>query len=265
MIRCIRNYSTGDKPLFLSDLLQRVQKINLNVKPKVQAVKPKKVNVKTNQKPVIRPTTDESKKQRFSVTDVSIIDIAEHPLANSGVRSRFQTPRTSKPRNPRVNRKQTSRPRQLKSATSNDTIELSTKTIKPISYKPSLTNSFMYGKSTNFQINLTSRITSVIKSQILKSKYPYKLPRSIIDNAPEDSGNRFLLSSNYTKEINEQDLINEINEKVKGSLNNIPESLESDKKINQNPTLSLSSKQVMTNIIQTKNLSQIFNDAHWRS
>lgn len=264
MIRCIRNYSTGDKPLFLSDLLQRVQKINLNVKPKVQATKTVKPKNKPQQKTLTKTPIDQSKKQRFSVTDVSIIDIAEHPLANSGVRSRFQTPRTSKPRNPRVNRKHTPRPRQLKSATSNDSIELSTKTLKPISYKPSLTNSFIYGKSTNFQINLTSRITSVIKNQILKSKYPYKLPKAMIDKAPEDSGNRFLLSSNYSKEIDQQDLVNEINEKVKGTLNNIDETLESDKKINQNPTLNLSSKQVMANIIQMKNLSQIFNGAHWR-
>lgn len=262
-------------------------KENVKEKEKVKKAKslspkrkrPAKVNaVKTDKSTEAQPQRSKPLGSPFN------INISDHPLFNytdrnqetkSRVNSKFpsRSTRSTRPNLPQVgNRPQSlnrfnksNKPfRPLRGSKLSEAIELVSKQLNPQDYKPSITNQFLQGKSTSFQISLTSRITSVIKSQLVKSKYPYLLPKSIVESAPTNA-NKFLVK-NVKVKINSDDLKNDIDKIIKGkSVDNLPDDSVISKSLNQNADLNLAAKQTMFNIISAKSLENTFAKAHWKS
>lgn len=306
----IRLYSLGGNlnkenggGVLLSDLLARIEKINLN-KNRFASKESAPISKQRNRKrdPGVVKKTQKLIINREDTTDAPTekkepekIQVADHPLFRSRLTKRIsleRKPRTSLERKPRTGSVRatsdarrtdasktsgSARPRpsglpkqmQGRSAQSSNTIPLISKQVVAKDYQPSLTNHFLYGKSTNFQINLTSRVTSLIKSQLIKSNYPYKVPKSIINSTPpnpEEDANKFLLSNNYSLDINHEELKKDIDTIVLGKPQNLPGEGSSPvvDNLNKNPTLNLATKTSMFNIINSKDLGSVFNNAHWK-
>ncbi|EGV61414.1 hypothetical protein PSN45_000086 [Yamadazyma tenuis] len=303
--RSVRTFATDNKSPFLSDILARIEKINLN-KDSFQKDTQKKPRRRTPNKPKADITSAGAKnslkeditspvvdKKASSSADGSFklqkIKFADHPLFSGKLdRSKFtrtdQSPRrnTQRPRtrpdgvNTSTTKGTTSRPNRSprpkrdskpsRTAKGLDDDRIFSRTVEPKSYSPSLTNHFLYGKPTTVQMNLTSRITSLIKSQLLGSKYPFKLPRSIIEAAPAETSNRFLLSSSsYSLELDQEKVRTEFNTIVKGQATKIAGDSNAVKLLNQNPTVNLSAKSKMASIIQEQKFHDLFKDASWKS
>lgn len=282
--RPIRAYSTNGNngnSVFLSDLLARIEKINLNksrLNTNEESGKPTKKDTKSTARTGGVNTIKSNNKPSEKPKTVERIQVADHPLFRSRLnKSDKPTRRTRAPRRPVNNdssitkttspSKAGSRPSRpirapRKLAQASDATALISKEVHASDYKPSLTNHFLYGKSTNFQMNLTSRITSLVKSQLIKSNYPYKVPKSIINSAGE-SDNRFLVSNNFSLDIDHDDLKQNIHSVIMGRPQHLPGNSSSINNLNKNPTLSLSQKSSMSDIINSKDFSTVFKNAHW--
>lgn len=79
-------------------------------------------------------------------------------------------------------------------------------------------DTFLYGKATTTQLNTSSRVAAVTKEALIKSNYPYKLPKSIIQRAPTYAVNRFLLQKNFDLHVDESWLKMRLGEVVKGDV-----------------------------------------------
>lgn len=275
----IRCYSSSEKPVFLSDILNRIEKLNIS-KTRNTETKPQSNKAGNKTKPTQQRSASQNQSYRPREPAVKVQD---HPLYSNKFRNMTPNSRPqkssgpSRPRTgtnnraPRAPDSRASKPRMPRSRGTtrrSDPLEAPSMISKEVTgqdYKPTLpTNSFMYGKSTNFQINLASRITSIAKKQLLKSKYPYMLPKHIIENAPEEVDNKFLLSKSYSLELDPSTIKNDINAIVKGVSPNLSANSPVAHSLNQNPDLSLSQKETMFNIIsKPKNLNSLFKDAHW--
>lgn len=238
-----RLYSTESKDsLFLSDLLNRIDKIS--------AKSTSILNEKRLKKPTQRTSSPTEK------TDVKV-KVADHPLASNSFKdnakkfnrssdnkkfredrpargprenkpqrdARAKTPRenstTEKPivanRNARPPRRD-SKPRfNQKKSTIADAPVIPSKKLTVETYTPKVNGStFFYGKPTTVNPGLTSRVASVAKEALIESKYPYHLPKSVINSLDETPRNKFLLQKSFTLDINEEKFGKRINEVVKG-------------------------------------------------
>lgn len=313
--RMATNGGGNGKTPFLSDILARIEKINLNKEllGKPKAVPPrrkpaekntsqgnrqqnsmKQERIKVADHPLFAGRLDRQKIERESTgrfprrryersdqgleTPVKIEEHKTHPFASEAPGSdRFdrtrRAPRTTRPqmgqseRPPRTNtgRPQRERPARTQDKGSKEVKTLISRDVTAKEYKPSLKNHFLYGKSTNVQFNPTSRITSLIKTQLLDSKYPFKLPRSIIENAPAETDNKFLLSSSsYSLDIDEKKLNLDVNRIVRGKPDNVQGKSLDVQLVNKNSTLSLDKRTAIVNLVKNKNLKDVFKDAHWK-
>ncbi|ODV67569.1 hypothetical protein HYPBUDRAFT_152460, partial [Hyphopichia burtonii NRRL Y-1933] len=133
---------------------------------------------------------------------------------------------------------------------------------KPL--EPKITSAhFIQGHPASLITNKPSTgLVSVIKETLIKSNYPYKLPKSIIDGInPNFQGNKYILQKNWqTKFINPDTLSERLNEVVKGKFQQLKiDSLKYDKEglktahsiqheLMKNGSMSLSSKQLILNV-----------------
>lgn len=284
MIRnSIRCYSSSEKPVFLSDILNRIEKLNIS-KTRNTETKPQSDKTGNKGKPQQQQQQRRAAPQNQPYRPKEpAVKVQDHPLysnkfrnmtPNSKPQRSFKSPRPRTGTNNKAPKTtsdtKASRPKMPRSRDTRrkDPFESPTMISKEVTgqdYKPTLpTNSFIYGKSTNFQINLASRITSIAKKQLLKSKYPYMLPKHIIENAPEEVDNKFLLSKSYSLDLDPSNIKEDINSIVKGVSPSLSANSPVANFLNQNPDLSLSQKETMFNIIsKPKNLNSLFKDAHW--
>lgn len=291
--RPIRLYSTGggeEKQVFLSNLLARIE--NMNLKKKAPSPEPivKSKSTKTDKSTANagprRNTKANAKTESKSVPSVQgsaeKIKVADHPLFRARLNRVARPegrPRPTGPRPTNTNfkansntkptnnaRKTSFKPRAPRALTkASESLALVSKEVKAQDFNPSLTNHFLYGKSTNFQINLTSRITSLVKNQLIKSKYPYLVPRSVINSiAPNKDTNKFLVSDDYSLEIDPEELKQNVDTVILGKPQNLPGSSHLIDNLNKNPTLSLAQKSTMSDIINSKDFSTVFSNAHWK-
>ncbi|CAL1197470.1 hypothetical protein FOB58_002832 [Candida parapsilosis] len=146
--------------------------------------------------------------------------------------------------------------------------ELIVESLKP-DLKP---ESFFYGKVPSIVSSISSRVASVAKLSLLDSKYPFRLPKHIIESAPASSQNRFILQKNWNLEPDQKVLKGRISSVVLGRVdaidlkgNNNAASLQVSHDLSINPSMNLDQKQQMFDTIHSLNtLKTIFKDAHWK-
>ncbi|KAI5969506.1 hypothetical protein CANMA_001574 [Candida margitis] len=146
--------------------------------------------------------------------------------------------------------------------------ELVAEPLKP-TLKP---EQFFYGKVPSIVSSVSSRVASVAKLSLLDSKYPFNMPKHIIEIAPSSSQNRFILQKNWNLDPNQEVLKNRISSVVLGQVDTIDlkgnkdaAALQVCHDISINPTLHLHQRQQMFDTIHSLNtIKTIFKDAHWR-
>lgn len=146
-------------------------------------------------------------------------------------------PRASRPaRTPRVQNQtqtaqvtqapQTQAPRTLRKQSPRETTErlarAPTKKLEiPSSVEYTINgDTFLYGKIASVNPCVTSRVASITKEALVNSKYPYLVPRELIEQAPE-SANKFLLQKNYSLEVDVAQLQSRFEAVVKGKIDDV--------------------------------------------
>ncbi|KAI5953542.1 hypothetical protein KGF54_002914 [Candida jiufengensis] len=136
--------------------------------------------------------------------------------------------------------------------------------------KPKLkSETFFYGKIPSILSTIDSRFASITKLSLLDSKYPFNLPKNIIDQAqPNNSQNKYILQKNWKLEPNNEILKNRVNNIVFGKIETIKSDAENKQlahNIEVNPTMNIIEKQSMYDTITNLgNIKSIFKDAHWK-
>ena len=301
----IREYSneSGKESMFLTDLLSRIDKISSTTKKiaeKQGSGAPGGLsNPRGSQGAVngagrkARGPADKTVKARTEK-----VKVTDHPLFNAKIDTRgpnrqgsgYKGPRTT--RGPRTGgaagessaggarpAKRTTRPREPRRQRAIDVQPIKSKNITYGPYKPQLdNNTFLYGKVTSFNNCTTARVASVAKEALLDSKYPYMLPKDIVNNlAPGVTRNRFLLQSNFTLDVNPEKLSTRIREVVKGEVADLPvdksqfkepEALKSalftKQQLMKNGDLSFADKQKIFDVASgLKTPKLLVENAHW--
>lgn len=309
----VREYSSENKDMFLSDLLSRIDRISAATQTAKQK---REQNLKPqggSQKRV--PQTDKNWRPRTKPVKSEKVQVADHPLYVSKLESTKQK-QTEPTRNARAsiraapnnrNRQQrrVSRPTNMQKtpareprkvarrdnqqvgsnrhANNKDQQEVSlqtkSKTLAQGPFKPLINgDTFLYGKAASFGLDTRTRMASVTKELLEDSKYPYMLPRDIINLVqPGVPRNRFLLQSNFSLDIEREKLARRIREVVKGEsqLLEVDEGKFKDPialnralftrdQLMRNPDLNLSSKQYVFNAVNGfLSPKQILHGAHW--
>lgn len=313
----VREYSSENKDMFLSDLLSRIDRISATT----QTAKQKREhNLKSqggSQKPL--PQTDKNRRpRREPVRSEKVrsekVQVADHPLfvskldstkrnqeeparnAKTSTRApnnrNRQQRRESRPTNmqrtptrepKRVGRRENQQVSSNRRASNKDQQETSfqtkSKTLTQGPFRPLVNgDTFLYGKAVSFGLDTSTRMASVTKELLDDSKYPYMLPKQIINLVqPGVPRNRFLLQSNFSLDVDKEKLARRIREVVKGEsqLLEVDESKFKDPvelnralftrdQLMRNPDLNLSSKQHMFNAVNGLiSPKQILQDAHW--
>lgn len=254
-----RWYSTGgEKSMFLSDLLTRIDNIALNsqkikqqelLKKKEAAAAAKEGGFGSQQKNG-KPTKKLGRAGSTLGSSMSAqskirsrkVQVSDHPMASQAFsamqdsgRSRFEGrhPRSAtsvgtaqRDRRP----KSASRTASGAQANRRAMAPRKPKKLAPVDVKPVVSKSlttgplkpdvdadvFLYGKISSVSPCLTSRVASVTKELLIKSQYPYKLPRSVVDSLEDTPTNRFLALNTYSTEVDGQALAARISEVVRG-------------------------------------------------
>ncbi|KAI5966545.1 uncharacterized protein KGF55_000854 [Candida pseudojiufengensis] len=171
--------------------------------------------------------------------------------------------------------RQQSRGQQQKSQPPKNTIAqpIESKELIADSLKPQLNgDKFFHGKIPSILSTIDSRIASITKLSLLDSKYPFNLPKDIINQSSSvKNQNKFILQNNWNLNPNSEILKERINKLVYGKIESIntddksPENKQLIHNIEINPTLSQNDKQSMYNTItDLNNIKSIFKDAHWK-
>ncbi|CUM50446.1 unnamed protein product [Debaryomyces tyrocola] len=307
----IREYSSesGKESMFLTDLLSRIDKISSTTKKIAEKQgsgaqgglgKPKgSQGAAQGAARRAKGPADKTVKARTEK-----VQVTDHPLFNAKIETRgpnrqesgYKGPRA--PRSPRTPRtggaggvsatssaagarpaKRPTRPREPRRQKAIDVQPIKSKNITYGPYKPQLdNNTFLYGKVTSFNNCTTARVASVAKEALLDSKYPYMLPKDIVNNlAPGVTRNRFLLQSNFTLDVNPEKLSTRIKEVVKGEVVDLPvdksqfkdpEALKSalftKQQLMKNGDLSLADKQKIFDVASgLKTPKQLVENSHW--
>lgn len=106
---------------------------------------------------------------------------------------------------------------------------------------------FLYGKVTSVSTNLTSRVAAVTKETLIKSQYPYKLPKSIIQNLDDAPKNRYLAQANYNTEVDAEQLATRIDEVVRGQVTELKGSVDHLKSLAEIRMAEFAKAQLMKN------------------
>lgn len=149
-----------------------------------------------------------------------------------------------------------------------------TKTLKALPLAPKITgDTFLYGKPAAMGISLLSRVAAVTKRSLLESKYPYKLPKSIIDELqPLPGANRFVLKKDYNLEVQPESLASKVKEVVKGETVELTTEskltavqVEARDELMRNQTLNMEQKQLIYDLSSgTKSAQDLLKDAAWK-
>ncbi|RLV94282.1 hypothetical protein JA1_001859 [Spathaspora sp. JA1] len=104
------------------------------------------------------------------------------------------------------------------------------KEVHPQSLKPTINaETFFYGKVASSNATVTSRLASVAKLQLIKSKYPFKLPKNVIESAPRplpaqfpnEKLSRFILQNNWKLDVRPGKLALAVRRAVKGEVDQV--------------------------------------------
>lgn len=242
-MRAVRFYST-DKNAFVSSLMERIDSINQRSKKlaSANAASPKQAN-----KP--RPAQKAAPKAPVRQTKIVVKD---HPLAgNSFASSAFslmdesnvrgnrgpRTPAQGDARRRPAGAERKSAPRQGKKPFERKTgrrTAATAKEDKPVQkvvqkelvshpLRPQLSvDEFFYGKPAKLATTVRSSVAAVAKEALLESKYPYKLPRSIVEKLDDGfTGNSFILQKDWNLEVDPAVLGERIKRVVKGEAEGI--------------------------------------------
>lgn len=189
--------------------------------------------------------------------------------------------REARPQDRRTGRSQRDRrPRSFANnakAGANAVSQTTTKEIKPQPYKPAVNgDTFFYGKATSSLASPTARVSAVAKEALLKSHYPYKLPKLIIEGvAPGIHGNRFLLQKDWNLKVDPAQLGNRMKEVVKGQAQQVvpakatpklvmPVVKDAAQVLMKNGTYSIAQKQTVLDVVGgVTSPKQLLEGAHW--
>lgn len=156
--------------------------------------------------------------------------------------------------------------------------EVTSKEVEPEVRKPSINgDTFFYGKSAASLFGTSSRVSAVAKETLLKSRYPYKLPKLIIDSVtPGIHGNKFLLQKDWNLEVNPEELKGRLNEVVKGQTekltvdkkktpqNILPAMEAAAQQLVKNGTYSMAQKKMVLDAASGfTSPKQLLENAHW--
>lgn len=154
-----------------------------------------------------------------------------------------------------------------------DSVVKKTLITKPLA--PSITGDhFLYGKPAGMGISLLSRVAAVAKRSLLESKYPYKLPRSIIEQLePRPTmNNRFLLKKDFNLDVPVEPFVQKVNQVVKGETEQLvmsknPSAKESAvaAELMRNQSLTMEQKQhVFDMTAGLKTATEVLKTAAWK-
>lgn len=236
--------------MFLSDLLNRIDKIAVNSKKimetekqakKLQrqtgkAAKNEDKRANTRSAKALKPnssapepqgvTQSRKRSQKVQVTDHPMAYQAFNALQDSGKSQSPRQNRSSKSAAQSNPRRRTPRPsgnaqtKQRRTPTRTDRqaskpVQQKAITSGPLEPKVSA-DTFLYGKVLSVSPSLASRVASVTKDTLIKSHYPYKLPKSIIQSLDDAPKNRFIAQADYNIQVDGQELAEQINQVVRG-------------------------------------------------
>lgn len=297
-----RQYSSesGKDSMFLTDLLSRIDKISSTTKKIAENQSSGGVGGQKLTRGGPGATAQAARKNRNS-GDKSMkprnekVQVSDHPLFNAKIENRgpnreggYKGPRG--PRAPRTGAttgdaggarpaKRPMRAREPRRQRTVDVQPIKSKAIKYGPYQPQLNNNtFLYGKATSFNNCTSARVASVAKEALNESKYPYLLPKDIVNNlAPGVARNRFLLQSNFTLDVDPVKISTRIKQVVKGEVADLPvdksqfkdpaalkSALFTKQQLMNNGDLSLADKQKIFAVaggLQTP--KQLVENAHW--
>ncbi|KAJ9112971.1 hypothetical protein QFC19_000528 [Naganishia cerealis] len=212
----------------------------------------KQKNTGSNMKPKGQKAASGAQGAPQSVVRRQKVQVADHPMAyqafnalkesgpkHSGPRqNRSSAPRGTSQHNsrsPRTSRTSGSensgqrRPQRVTSRQRSPVVAkpLKSKTVSSGPLVPQLSGeTFLYGKVTSVSANLSSRVAAVTKEALIKSQYPYKLPKSIIQNLDDAPKNKYLAQANYNTDVDAEKLATRINEVVRGQVTELNGSLD---------------------------------------
>lgn len=97
--------------------------------------------------------------------------------------------------------------------------EITSKKLVYETFTPGLKGeTFLYGKPVSLITgNVGSGVSAVTKQFLIDSKYPYQLPKSVVELVdPTFKGNKFILQKNWNTDVDAKQLAQRINDVVKG-------------------------------------------------
>ncbi|KAK6198849.1 uncharacterized protein RJT21DRAFT_51627 [Scheffersomyces amazonensis] len=344
--------SDGKNPIFLSELLKRIDSVTANVKKQNDAAKSranrnhssnqpskqfsdrfesqsqrpvhKKLGKQFDKKsePSSKPIFSKSSsplQERVHHPDNNFIRFANHPLreykprgdfssrpqsnytrADSTSRldepsnqrpSRYTRPqfdnaaRSARPERPtRAARPKSDTPRKPRATKSSDREAFKKPSVaepivqkglpKPQPLTPSINgDTFLYGKVPSANHTLNSRLISLTKETLIKSKYPYLVSPTILSSLGDDSKNKFIVQKNWDLNIDESRFQKRFSELVKGDVQALKVVQTSNQELNdftaseimKNASLSHEKKQLVYDVINgAKSIKDLVGkDAAW--
>lgn len=288
----VRQYSSeaGKDSMFLTNLLSRIDKISSTTK-KI-AEKQGSVGSSGKNRPLETRARASAPGEKPFKARSEKVQVSDHPLFNAKLENRPSRGSGYKgPRQPRVPRtggsasgagKPGNRPARTREPRRQRVIDvqpIKSKSLTYGPYQPQLNNStFLYGKATSFNNCTSARVASVAKEALNDSKYPFLLPKDIVNKlAPGVTRNRFLLQSNFTLDVNAAKITTRIKEVVKGEFADLPldksqfkdpEALKSalftKQQLMKNGDLSMADKQKIFDVASgLKAPKLLVENAHW--
>ncbi|EGW35040.1 uncharacterized protein SPAPADRAFT_58172 [Spathaspora passalidarum NRRL Y-27907] len=134
---------------------------------------------------------------------------------------------------------------------------------------------FFYGKVPSSNATVSARIASIAKLQLIKSKYPFNLPKNVIELAPRklpgETINPFILQNNWNLTVGGKSLAYTVKRAVKGKIDYVQtgKATGSDVQftsamINKNASLALKQKQVLFDAVNgTISPRSLLANASW--
>lgn len=291
-LRCYSSGPTQSGALFLSDLMQRIDTINARTM-KLNEAKPEGQKAAKSQKQPPKQTQKAQKQQRprAPVLEGTRIAVKDHPLSRNTFKLMDES--NFKPRNARTAESRNGGARQRpsgqnKTAAPRNKPQVARKRAAPKTpvdgpvvskelvssgLKPAISGeTFFYGKPTTLTTCTTSRVAAVAKETLLESKYPYKLPKSIIDKLDGTfTGNKFLLQKDFTLDVDAAKFGDRIRKVVKGEVDlldlgkkPVPTSVFTGAQLMRNGDLDMEQKQTIYDVASgLKSAKLLVENAAW--
>ena len=304
----VRSYSTSAPGLsgFLSDLMKRIDKINLKAEliGQSQAVNTLKPVKKQQSKSFVPKTTRAPARAKIAVKDhplssnmFKLMDEKNFLRSNKQPVKRGDTaqtqprgpprgpPRGDRPqgrfagrpgrpeqagdRRPRRNDRKPAFNQKFKAQPAS----IVPKKLQSAALKPTLGGDvFLHGKPAKLGVSASTRVAAVAKECLLKSNYPYKLPKSIIDGLDERySGNKFILQKDFTTDVDAEFFQDRIRRVVRGEADDLriaqsatPAEQATRQGLMANGSLSMEHKQTIYDVVAgVKSAQDLLKDAAW--